>query len=72
MTLHKQNNNDGEMENQTNEKMIRKSWKKWTLWNREESISFLLMIGIHIPLEAGGSKDHWKEVGSDGLFGRLL
>lgn len=40
MTLHKQNNNDGEMENETNEKMIRKSWKKWTQWNGEDSISF--------------------------------
>lgn len=24
------------------------------------------------PLGGGGSKDHWKEVGSDGLSGRLL
>lgn len=29
--LRKQNNNDGEIENETNEKMIRKTWKKWTL-----------------------------------------
>lgn len=25
--LHKQNNNDSEIENETNEKMIRKTWK---------------------------------------------
>lgn len=31
MMLHKQNNNDGEIENETNEKIIRKTGKKWTL-----------------------------------------
>lgn len=31
MMLHKQNNNDSAIENETNEKMIRKTWEKWTL-----------------------------------------
>lgn len=31
MMLHKQNTNDGEIESEANEKMIRKTWKEWTL-----------------------------------------
>lgn len=43
MTLHKQNNDDGEIENETNEKMIRKTWKKWTLVEINEKGAFLLL-----------------------------
>lgn len=58
MMLHKQNNNDSAMENETNEKMIRKTWKKWTLVEmRERNISFALMIEIYFTSETGASEN---------------
>jgi hypothetical protein len=41
VTLHKQNNNDGEIENQTNEKMIRKNLEELDTCGNK--IAFLLL-----------------------------
>lgn len=59
MTLHKQNYNAGEIENDTNEKIIRKTGKKWTLVEMRGSISFALMIRIHFTSETEVSENQY-------------
>lgn len=42
MALHKQNNNDGEIESETNEKMITKTWEGMDTCGIERVAFFLL------------------------------
>lgn len=57
VALHKQNNNDGEIESETNEKMIRKTGRNGHLWNWEGSISFALVISVYFTFETEASEN---------------